>query len=120
MFGNPIVTVKIRWISLEEGGRKNKPTGEIYFANARFSEKGEEIFSVVLRPLPGKSNTFTLIDDIRQDLIYHLDFFAPELVLDQLIPGKKIWITEGLRTVAEGTITAIEAAKIRPQHTSPV
>jgi len=124
MSGKPIGTVRIRWLSLEEGGRKNKPTGEIYFANARFSEQGEELFSVVLRPLPEKSSAFTSFDDIRQGLTYYdLDFFAPELVVDQLIAGNKIWITEGPRNVAEGTITAVEATliqQIRQQHTSPV
>ncbi len=123
MSGNSIGKVRIRWLSLEEGGRKNKPTGEIYFANARFSENGEELFSVVLRPLPEKSSSFTLINDVYQGFVYDLDFFAPELVVDQLTPGKKIWITEGPRNVAEGTITAIEATeiqKIRQQHISPV
>jgi hypothetical protein len=129
MSGKPIGTVRICWLSLEEGGRKNKPAGEIYFANARFSEQGEELFSVVLRPLSEKSSPVTFIGNtlhIQWDSLiydYDLDFFAPELVVDQLIEGKKIWITEGPRNVAEGIITAVEATliqQIRQQHTSPV
>jgi len=118
-----LATLRLRWIPPEQGGRKSVPTGSIYAATARFSENGAEFFSVVLRPLPEKSSAFTLITDVRQGLTYDLDFFAPELVVDQLIPGKKIWITEGPSNVAEGTITAIESTemqKIRQQHTSPV
>ncbi len=118
-----LATSRLRWIPPEQGGRKSVPTGSIYAATARFSENGEKFFSVVLRRLPEKFGSLTVIIDVDGGLAYDLDFFAPELVIDQLIPGKKIWITEGPRNVAEGTITAIEATeiqKIRQQHTSPV
>jgi hypothetical protein len=42
-------------------------------------------------------------------LLYDLDFFAPELVVDKLSPGTKLWITEGPRTVAQGEIVSVDA-----------
>jgi hypothetical protein len=54
---------------------------------------------------------------------YDLDFFAPELVVDKLSPGTKLWITEGPRTVARGEIISVDAElvnKISSESTSRV
>ena len=56
-------------------------------------------------------------------LIYDLDFFTPELVVDKLSPCTKLWITEGLRTVARGEIISVDAelvSQIRSESTSRV
>jgi hypothetical protein len=111
----PIATACISWLSLEEGGREKIPSGTIYASTAKFAEQSDEFFSVVLRQV--REPTYT------SQIRYDLDFFAPELVVDKLSPGTKLWITEGPRTVAQGEIVSVDAPlinKIRSERTSRV
>jgi hypothetical protein len=112
----PIATAYISWLSLEEGGREKPPSGTIYAATAKFAEQSDEFFSVVLQRIH-RPRVFTDIEK------YDLDFFAPELVVDRLSPGTKLWITEGPRTVAQGEIVSVDAPlinKIRSESKSRV
>lgn len=111
----PIATAYISWLSLEEGGREEPPSGNIYAATAKFSEQSDEFFSVVLREVHQPKYS--------SQIRYDLDFFAPELVVDKLSPGTKLWITEGPRTVAQGEIVSVDVPlinKIRSERTSRV
>jgi hypothetical protein len=111
----PIATAYISWLSLEEGGREKPPSGTIYAATAKFAEQSDEFFSVVLQRM--HRPRFTPTEK------YDLDFFAPELVVDRLSPGTKLWITEGPRIVAHGEIVSVDAPlinKIRSESKSRV
>jgi hypothetical protein len=126
----PIATAYISWLSLEEGGREKPPSGTIYAATAKFSEQSDEFFSVVLRPFhpqsPDQDKENAEWPWLRLTSFsekYDLDFFAPELVVDKLSPGTKLWFTEGPRTVAQGEIVSVDApliSKIRSERTSRV
>jgi hypothetical protein len=111
----PIATAYLSWLSLEEGGREKSPSGTIYAATVKFSKQSDEFFSVVMR----ETHQPVYTSHIR----YDLDFFAPELIVERLSPGTKLWITEGPRTVAQGEIVSVDVPlinKIRSERTSRV
>jgi hypothetical protein len=111
----PIATACISWLSLKEGGREKPPPGTIYAATAKFAEQSDEFFSVVMRQVHLRITS--------SPEKYDLDFFAPELVVDKLSPGTKLWLTEGPRIVAHGEIVSVDApliSKIRSERTSRV
>lgn len=88
----------LRWLSPQEGGRREPPTGPEYAATARFvGEAADAIFSVVIRfknktaaPSAGQAVDMSLL--------------APENLPDverRLIDEDSLIITEGPRPVAE-------------------
>lgn len=97
----PIAHVRLRWLFPEEGGRSRPFAGREYAATARFAGDSEdELFSIVLRlDIQEKQGT----PEAELSLLF--PDRLPE-ILEKLVPGSKLWITEGRRVVAECTVTS--------------
>ena len=95
-----ISQVKLRWLSANEGGRKGLPQGPIYYANARFAGDPEhQIFSIGLILPIGKPENAELRILVPENL--------PE-VAARIVPGAKLHLTEGIKTVADCDIRLVE------------
>jgi hypothetical protein len=87
----------MRWLSVEEGGRRAPPRGPVFGAIASFVGRDGSDFSIVLRyregaPGPGSKHPC----DVR--------FLAPELVLPHLRVGSELLVKEGARPIGMCTI----------------
>jgi hypothetical protein len=91
-------TIQLRWLSVEQGGRKNPIGGGRYTPTARFAGE-QEHFSVVLEYPKGVCNPSTAI----------LHLLNPDLVEIQLQihPGVALEIMEGANVVAHCTVLSI-------------
>jgi hypothetical protein len=90
---------KLRWLSPQEGGRRQLPEGPEYAATARFAlDEPEHLFSVVIRfgePSKGSVTECRPVD---------ISLLAPERLPDvqrRLLPASILIVTEGARPVAE-------------------
>lgn len=107
-----VARLQFRWLHPSEGGRRTGlPTGPTYAATARFAEDPDsEWFSVVLRPVGPVSLGDYEIPQVDLNLLAPEDL--PDVVA-ALAPGRRLLITEGARTVAEGTIVSIHEEPVR-------
>ena len=104
----PIAFTQLRWLASGEGGRQQPPAGPVYAATARFTDD-RELFSVVLR-LSGKGS-----DGERNTQGVELRLLAPDRLPDivsRIIPGSRLFITEGPRVVAECTVLYVRAEEV--------
>jgi hypothetical protein len=103
----PVAQVQLDWLSAKEGGRKTPFTGSPYATNARFvGDSDTEIFSVVLR-----FENSTVANPSQGALT----LLAPELLprlRERLIPGARLEITEGPRTVARCQVVSVQNEQI--------
>ena len=93
-----LAKVLVHWLDSDQGGRKAPPSGPLYAATARFAERGDELFSVVLRFPPQMQSLSKLQQSLNEA---ELGFLAPELIVDKLASGTKLLLTEGPQIVAE-------------------
>lgn len=99
-----LATVKVRWLASDQGGRSSPPSGPVYAATGRFAERGDELFSVVLR-FPTRIDS---LSGAQQSLgEAELGFLAPKLIEKKLFPGRKLLLTEGPRIVAQCEIKSV-------------
>lgn len=104
----PVALAQIHWLSQRQGGRAEPPPGPLYPTTAQFVD-GQETFSVVLR-FPG----FSSAGDSKTSTV-ELTLLAPDLlpdVVDQLVPGARLRIKEGRRTVAECQVLSVRTAEV--------
>jgi hypothetical protein len=95
-----VAHVALRWLTPEEGGRKQPFVGARYATTARFPGESD-LFSVVcLFP------DATLPNPARADLV----LLFPDLVDIQrrILPGSHLEITEGPKVVARCQVTSLE------------
>lgn len=108
----PIVVTHVRWLAPQEGGRRAPPSGPVYAATARFQgEPLNELFSIVLK----LSGARRLDEDTSMEV--ELTLLAPENlpdIVDRLLPGSLLLITEGPRTVAEAKILSVRREAVSP------
>jgi hypothetical protein len=102
---HPIASVKVRWLSKDEGGRTAPPPGPVFATTAHFAGQSlDTLFSIVLRtprPSPLGFHDAGLLD---------LTLLAPENVpevVNNLQPGRNLVITEGARRVADCRIVSV-------------
>ncbi len=104
----PVFRARLRWLTAAEGGRKLPFAGPVYAATAHFGAL-DELFSVVLR-LPAGAAEACDAD---------LSLLAPENlpdILKRLVPGSRLFITEGPRTVAEARVLTLgEPSGLEPR-----
>jgi hypothetical protein len=89
----------ISWVPLDEGGRRQSPTGPVYSTVARFEEDEnwpKQAWSLVVRfvrPLHGG-----------RYLIADVDFAAPDAPAALLGKGSRFELLEGRHRVAKGVV----------------
>jgi hypothetical protein len=88
---------RIRWRTPEEDGRKHLPPGPQYAATMHFDDESDH-WSVVLSLPDGAQYGSQIVD---------LGWLFRENVGERLQVGRRIFITEGRRIVAEGEIVAV-------------
>ena len=88
---------RMRWRTPEEDGRKHLPSGPQYAATMHFDDEPDYWSVVVSLPNGAQYGLQTV----------NLGWLFRENVGEQLQVGRRIFITEGPRVVAEGEIIAV-------------
>lgn len=89
------VEARIRWLSAQEGGRKDLPKGVHYSTVARFLKDSAE-WSVV--------TDFNEPPLLERETIALMRFLSPEAPLSLLQLGSRFELLEGSRVVAKGEV----------------
>lgn len=95
------VDAEITWISAENGGRRNPiPIGPWYAPHIRLTPDISELpWSIKLYVVKEISSTISQIRfELLADSIEAIEF------QEKLIGGRRFWLYEGMRTVAEGVV----------------
>ncbi len=96
---NPI-KAKIRWLTSEEGGRKNPPCGRRYAATFELPNNNKELCSIIIY-LDGAQK-----GNVSDQEAVGVGFLAEDIIKPKLYAGAPLKITEGNRVVAECTIVS--------------
>jgi hypothetical protein len=106
----PVAVAVVRWLSLQQGGRRSgPPTAPVYAATCVFPiggdreinpdwPRGAEHFSILLEEVE------RLPDDAR---VCKVDFLAPDLATPFVHPGADVLIMEGQKIVASAQIREV-------------
>jgi len=101
----PIATTRLHWLSPEEGGRKALPIGPVYATTAYFhGETVSDLFSVVFQFPEGAA---------RSDMAAEMRVLAADRlpdVVQRIVPGARLVVTEGPRPVADCEVVSVEPA----------
>ncbi len=89
-----IAKVKIKWLSYEEGGRKELPKGKVFKPNLKF-KNSESLWSIAM----------FLDEDINEGFIenniVNIAFISDIFPFDELLKIKQFEVREGPKLVAE-------------------
>src|SRR5581483_8140965 len=96
----PTATTRLHWLPAEQGGRQTLPIGPEYATIAHFRDEAiGDSFSVIFRFEAGSAQARMNAD---------LRLLAPDRLPDvvkRIVPGARLIVTEGPRTVAECEVT---------------
>jgi hypothetical protein len=112
----PVANVRMRWLTLGEGGRREPLPGPVYAATAYFvGDKLEDLFSVSLR-------FARLSSACDQPTEASLRLLAPEHLPDivkRLAPGSRLLVTEGAQIVAECDVLTVSMRELDQPALAP-
>jgi hypothetical protein len=103
-----VAAVALRWLGPDEGGRAAPPIGPLYRPTAHFAQESlNESFSVVLELSATGANATNRSQQVGLRLLVPENL--PE-ILQKLVPGQQLIITEGSRVVAIGNVLSVRGA----------